>query len=575
MSKSLLDGINSPDDIKKLNIYQLTKLSDEIRNMLIDVVSKNGGHLASNLGVVELTIAIHKIFDCPKDQIVFDVGHQSYTHKILTKRKARFDTLRKKGGISGFPKSSESEYDAFIAGHSSTSISAACGLASAKRLKGDDGYVVAVIGDGALTGGLAFVGLNNAARANDKIIIVLNDNEMSISKNVGALARYLALIRSSKNYFNLKDKTEEALSNIPLIGENLVKSISWSKDAFKQLLYHSNFFEDLGFQYMGPVDGHNIENLCDVLQRAKDLARPVLVHVDTKKGKGYGFAENNPGAYHGTSNFDIIKGSPELPSEDSFSNIFGKYITEMAEKDERICAVTAAMKYGTGLHHFSARFKNDGRFYDVGIAESHAVTFCAGLAANGMIPVFAVYSTFLQRAVDQVIHDASIEKKHIILAVDRAGIVGDDGETHQGVFDVPLLSCIPEIAIYSPANYEELKYSLNKAVYDNNGVCVVRYPRGPQIEYDNAYAFTPDEFNFINQQGNNQTIIVTYGRIYGEVCKAHKLLEEEKICCGILRLNKIAPIPEDAVKILSKFNNIFFVEESIQKGAIGEQLLFL
>ena len=442
---NLLDRLKLPQDLKKLSFRQLEALCAEIRSVLIHTVSKTGGHLSSNLGVVELTVALHKTFDAPKDQIVWDVGHQSYTHKILTGRKNKMNTLRQKGGLSGFPKPAESIYDAFIAGHSSTSISVAAGLARAKSLKAEPGFTIAVIGDGAFTGGMAYEALNNAGHYKDRIIIVLNDNEMSISKNVGAFARYLAQIRSKPEYYSTRDKIRKWISAFPLGGKPLAKLVSDSKSYLKEMLYHSNLFEDFGFEYVGPVDGHDLESLCDAFERAKASDGPVLVHVDTIKGKGYSFAEKQPDAYHGVPQFNAKLGSCENRPQD-FSAVFGSWIAEAAEKDAKICAITAAMKDGTGLEEFAARYPE--RFYDVGIAESHAVTFSAGLAHGGLHPVFAVYSTFLQRAYDQVMQDMAIANEHVLLAVDRAGIVGEDGETHQGIFDISFLSSIPGITIF-------------------------------------------------------------------------------------------------------------------------------
>ncbi|HNX64668.1 MAG TPA: 1-deoxy-D-xylulose-5-phosphate synthase, partial [Oscillospiraceae bacterium] len=423
-----------PSDLKKLNYRQCRLLCDEIREILIDTVTKTGGHLASNLGSVELTMAIHRVFDCPDDKIVWDVGHQAYTHKLLTGRFENFSSLRQEGGISGFPKPSESEYDAFISGHSSTSISAVCGIAKALRLQKKDNCAVAVIGDGAFTGGMAYEGLNNAGKSGDNIIIILNHNDMSISKNVGALAKYLTSIRSKPEYLNTKNIIERALNNTPLLGAPLKKIIKTSKSALKGVLYHSTMFEDFGFVYLGPVDGHNLEELEKTLTVAKNLKKPVFVHVNTVKGKGFSPAEKNPGAFHGLSKFELQTGNPEVISEDSFSAAFGKELSRLAYSDKRICAVTAAMKYGTGLQYFHNEHKS--RFFDVGIAEQHAITFSAGLAKTGMLPVAAIYSSFLQRGYDQIIHDCSIDKTHIVIGIDRAGIVGEDGETHQGLFDV-------------------------------------------------------------------------------------------------------------------------------------------
>lgn len=566
---SVLDTIHQPSDIKKLTPQELPALCREIRRELVSTLSRTGGHLASNLGTVELTVALHRVFESPHDQIVWDVGHQSYTHKLLTGRRDRFSTLRQEGGLSGFPKHQESEHDAFLAGHSSTSISAAYGLVTAKRLQGDDGHVVAVIGDGAFTSGLAYEGMNNAGRSRDNLIIVLNDNEMSISKNVGALAKYLAVIRSKPEYFKVKDFTESTLKKIPVVGEKLRDSISASKSAFKQLLYHSNFFEDFGYVYLGPVNGHDVDSLCEVLERAKSLHMPVLVHIETTKGKGYSPAERNPGAFHGVSKFEIKTGEPLKKGGENFSSVFGRELTCLAREDKRICAITAAMQDGTGLDGFAQEFRPQGRFFDVGIAESHAVTFSCGLAANGMLPVFAVYSTFLQRSYDQVLHDASIEQKHIVLAVDRAGIVGDDGETHQGVFDVAMLSSIPGIIIYSPASFRQLTRCLRSALYEDAGVVAVRYPRGGEPAFPPGY---PDQGGDYSYYGGGETLIVTYGRLSAEAAQAVELLKGQGKKVSLLALTKIFPLSEEVLALVSSHQEVLFVEEGIRSGSIGEHL---
>lgn len=555
----ILHSIKLPDDIKSLNLQQLAQLSSEIRELLIKTVPETGGHFASNLGVVELTVAIHAVFDSPRDTVIFDVGHQSYTHKILTGRLDRIDTLRQEGGISGFPKTHESEHDGFISGHASNSISAAFGIERAKHIKGDNSKVIAVIGDGAFSGGLAYEGLNNAGRCGENLIVILNDNEMSISKNVGALAKHMTKIRSKPSYFKAKDRAHKILSKIPF-GRSIEKGVTAVKRSLKTVIYRNNFFEQLGFVYLGPVDGHNLSALKIVLNRAKSIKGPVLVHVDTVKGKGFNNAEENPGAYHGIGNIDILESSQALPAENTFSAHFGKTLTELAQKDDKICAVTAAMKYGTGLNYFQKEF-ND-RFFDVGIAEEHAVTFSAGLARGGMIPVFAVYSTFLQRAYDQIIHDAAIEQTHIVLCVDRAGIVGDDGETHQGLFDVAMLSTIPNVQIFSPISYDELSLCLSKAIYNCKGVAAVRYPRGgePSIKINPA-----TDYEYINS--NSNTLVITYGRIYGECLKAKELA---KGSFDLLRLVSICPIAEQCRDIALKYSKVIFVEEGIKNGSVAQ-----
>ncbi|MBQ9247567.1 MAG: 1-deoxy-D-xylulose-5-phosphate synthase, partial [Ruminococcus sp.] len=416
MAYEILSTIESPDDVKALSASQLDQLCAEIREKLIDVVSVNGGHLSSNLGVVELTVALHRTFDCPRDSIVFDVGHQSYTHKMLTGRYNAIDTIRREGGLSGFPKRSESDCDAFNAGHASTSISAALGIAKAKLLTGDSSYTVAVIGDGSLTGGLAYEGMNNAGQHKKNFIVILNDNRMSISKNVGAMARYLTSIRMQPWYLRLKRRTEKVLSRVPLVGEPTTYVLKHSKAKVKHVLYRHTIFDKLGLSYYGPVDGHNMEELINALNTVKQSKDPVLLHVVTKKGKGYKYAEHDSASYHGIGSFNVDTGEP-ISSNENFSSVFGHKLCELASDDQRVCAVTAAMRTGTGLTDFSKLYKD--RFFDVGIAEEHAVTFASGLALSGMLPVFAVYSTFLQRSYDQLIHDASMQNAHLVLAIDR------------------------------------------------------------------------------------------------------------------------------------------------------------
>ena len=474
---NLLHTLKFPQDLRKLNEEQQKNLCWEIRQRLIRTLSSTGGHLASNLGAVELTVALHTVFDLPQDQIVWDVGHQSYTHKLLTGRLKNFSKIRQEGGISGFPRPSESEYDAFIGGHASTSVSAAYGLAKAKTLTGDRHHVIAVVGDGAFTGGMVYEALNNAGRSGDRLIVVLNDNHMSISESVGSLARYLAEKRTTQGYAQLKDTVEQALLKIPLVGNTARDMIYNSKALLRQTIYHSNMFEDFGFDYLGPVDGHDIPLLVQTFRRAKALEKPVLVHINTIKGKGYPYAEKNPSTFHGVGKFDYESGELK-PSSENFSSVFGQELVRLAQEDDRICAITAAMQGGTGLDGFAKQFEPKNRFFDVGIAEEHAVTFACGLAAGGMLPVFAVYSTFLQRGFDQLIHDAAIEQQHVLLAVDRAGLVGDDGETHQGMFDAAFLSQIPGTTVYSPATFADLRYAMQKALYETDGLVAGRYPRG-------------------------------------------------------------------------------------------------
>lgn len=566
VKKPDLNKMNLPDDLKILNYSQCEQLCSDIRKMLIDTVSKNGGHLASNLGVVELSLAVHRVFDSPEDKIVWDVGHQSYTHKILTGRTDKFNTIRQENGLSGFCRPDESVHDAFISGHSSNSISAALGIATAMKLQGDDHHAVAILGDGAFTGGMVFEGLNNAGKSNVNLVVILNHNEMSISKNVGSLAKYLSTLRTKESYHKTKSAVERVLDKTPLVGQPLKKVVKGSKNAFKNAILHSTMFEDLGFEFIGPLDGHNIEELEQGLRVAKSMNKPVLVHVNTIKGKGYAPAEANPGEFHGVGSFEIKTGNPDVVASDSFSSVFGKELTRLGEENKKICAVTAAMKYGTGLQYFAKAYPK--RFFDVGIAEEHAVTFCAGLSSMGMIPVFAVYSSFLQRAYDQLIHDLAICNTHAVIGVDRAGLVGDDGETHQGLFDVPFLTSIPNTTIYSPSCYEELRLCLDKGINEDKGIVAIRYPRGnDKSKYDK----TNVNVNFDYHNFGNNILIVTYGRLYNNVLSACEILNNMDIKCDTLKLVKIFPIEDEIVDIMSKYEMVVFFEESSYYGSIGEK----
>lgn len=550
-----------PSDVKKLSYSECDELCRDIRKTIIKTVMKNGGHLSSNLGTVELILAMHRVFDSPKDKFVFDVGHQAYTHKLLTGRMDRFSDLRKENGLSGFTRPSESEHDAFISGHSSISISAALGMAEAMRLDGDDTHhAIAVIGDGAFTGGIAYEGLNNAGKSKAKLIVILNHNDMSISKNVGALAKYLTKIRGNSNYLSAKKKIEKALDSIPVGGKPIKRLMRDSKSLLKGIVYQSTMFEELGFTYLGPVDGHNIRELEEVLNIAKRIDKPVFIHVNTVKGKGFKPAENNPGAFHGVPVKAYVNKDPDFISEDSFSAEFGRHLNELAKNDDRICAITAAMKYGTGLQYFAA--EHSDRFFDVGIAEQHGVTFSGGLARSGKIPVFAVYSSFIQRSFDQLVHDCSIEPLHIVLGIDRAGIVGEDGETHQGIFDVPMLSCIPGMTIYSPSCYEELRLCLSEAIYDCDGPVAVRYPRGNDTsEFDKSSL----NCSYTHICRESSVLAVTYGRIWDNLYKAY----ESSSGFDILKLTKIYPICDEIIEICKGYKKVIFFEESIKNGGIG------
>ena len=571
----VLSDLRLPDDLRRLSIPQCTALCDEIRQLLIDTVLKTGGHLASNLGVVELTMAIHRNFHSPDDKIVWDVGHQAYVHKILTGRGNAFSDLRQENGLSGFPKPEESPHDTFITGHSSTAVSAAFGMAEAFRMHGDDQhYAVAVVGDGAMTGGMFYEGLNNAGKSRSNIIVILNDNSQAISKNTGAIAKYLSRIRSSTSYVRTKWKLEKALNKTPLIGEKLVSHMKDAKDRLKKGLVQTTLFEDMGFVYLGPVDGHDIEALDEALVVAKSYRRPVLVHVHTVKGKGYGPAEDNPGEYHGVpkeanktqelAKIYLDEQNPEVSVDECFSTTMGLELTALGDRDDKLCAVTAAMKYGTGLQFFSEQHRD--RFFDVGIAEQHAVTFCASLASMGMLPVFAVYSTFLQRSYDQLIHDAAIANYHMVLAIDRAGLVGEDGETHQGIFDVPMLTTVPGITVYSPATYQEVRLCLRRALYQDKGLVGVRYPRGKEIQHPMLEAGIGLQY-----VSGRDVLLITYGRISAGVFDVVQMLEKEGISCGVLRLVQIYPIPEETLRLAMKYDRILFVEEGSADGSLSEK----
>lgn len=557
MDYPILSSIKSPEDIKGLNDAQIQSLCAEIRDCIITTVSKNGGHLASNLGSVELTVALHRAFSSPEDAIIFDVGHQCYTHKLLTGRFEKFSTLRTEGGISGFMRPDESEHDPFITGHSSNSISAAYGIYKAKRILGEKGTAVAVIGDGAMTGGMAYEALNNAGSKRSNFIVVLNDNKMSISRNVGALASSLTKMRNKPKYHRFKFAFERFLLKIPFVGNKLHNFVFKIKESVKAIVYKRNIFSAMGFNYLGPVDGHNVAEMESLFKIAESYTRPSLIHVITTKGKGYSYAELSPKNYHGVSSFDIDAGA-NISSTVNFSSVAGETLCTLAKTDEKICVITAAMAEGTGVSSFAETYKN--RFFDVGIAEQHAVTFAAGLAKAGLKPFFAVYSSFLQRAYDQILHDAAIGNFPIRLLVDRAGIVGEDGETHQGLFDVSFLTSIPNINIYSPANYAELRYRIIDAAQTEE-ISAIRYPRGCEKECE-EFDCTAD---YSLLKGSSDKLIITYGRLFSEACEAKK-----KTDVNILKLNKIYPLSEDVIKTAKDYKEICFYEESVKSGGIAE-----
>ena len=561
-----LEHIHSPKDIKKMNTKELTDLCGQLRQKMVDTVSRTGGHLASNLGTVELTVAMHRVFTTPADAIVWDVGHQCYAHKLLTDRYARFDTLRQQGGVSGFPNPAESVHDAFVAGHSSTSISVANGIAKAKALTGDKSYTIAVIGDGALTGGLAYEGLSNAGRSEDRLIVVLNDNKMSISKNVGFVARYLSHLSSREKYVRSKQKINKIFSRIPLIGHPLNRLMHRTKRKVKRsVLSGTSFFENMGFHYMGPVDGHNLDDLIEAFRAAKRVGKPVVLHVNTIKGKGMPYAEEKPDTYHGISRFDPDTGVP-IGGGESFSSRFGQALCGLAEKDSRIVAVTAAMIKGTCLEEFAEKYPN--RLFDTGIAEEHAVTFSAGMARGGLLPVFAVYSTFLQRSYDQLINDTALMNNHVVLAIDRAGVVPDDGETHQGIYDVAMLATIPNVTMYAPSNFKELEMHLHKAIYDTDGIAAVRYPKGGEDAQLTDYQ--PVDQPYVLDEDGKELLLITYGRTFGEVLALCHRYRSEGKSVSVLKLNRILPVADEIVTLAMQYKCVLVLEET--RGGVGDLL---
>ncbi len=565
---SLLSSVNSPSDIKKLPLSDLDLLAEEIRGEIISTVMKNGGHLASNLGSVELTIAIHRVFNSPDDKIIWDVGHQCYCHKLLTGRKDRFSTLRKMGGISGFPRTDESSHDIINTGHSSTSISVAAGILSGQKIRGIPGKVIAVIGDGALTGGMALEALNFSGTLPDDLIIILNDNDMSISKNVGAISKHLTGITALKSYQFFRKTFDRTLTSVPVIGKPSMNLIRRFKKAFKAVFYRKTIFSDLGYQYIGPVNGHNIKLLVKFLEKVKRLNGPVLLHVMTQKGKGYIKAETNPSVFHGIP--PDINSSNDIKTK-TFTQVFSKYITEKAGQDSSIAAVTAAMTSGTGLAAFAEKYPD--RFFDVGIAEQHAVTFAATLGISGMKPVVALYSTFMQRAVDQIIHDAALSSLPVTIILDRAGLVGGDGETHQGIYDIPLLRSIPGLMILSPACETELKKMLEYSLNTNIPV-VIRYPKAecplsyPGLESD----FTPGTGS-LGENKDSDILLVSTGSLYSEIYNASILLSESKIYTDTYNIRTIKPLDEKHIsEEWSSYSHIFIIEDCASLGGISEYL---
>ena len=573
LTKNILETINSPADVKALSLDELKQLAEEIRQFLISVISKTGGHLAPNLGVVELSLALHRVFSTPEDKIVFDVGHQSYIHKIITGRREQFPTLRQYGGLSGFPKRSESEHDAFGTGHSSTSISAALGMAVARDLQGKDYNVVAVIGDGSMTGGMAFEALNNAGTLHKKMIVVLNDNEMSISKNVGAMSEYLYRLRTGETYNKIKHDIEGWLKNMEF-GTDVLKAIRRLKGSVKYLMVPTSIFEELGFTYLGPVDGHDLQGLTEVLQAAKKIDGPVLVHVLTKKGKGYKPAEESPNKFHGTGPFEIATGkkiaNPNAPI--TYTEVFGKTLTELANEDKEIIGITAAMPDGTGMSTFAKAHPE--RFFDVGIAEQHAVTSAAGAAAAGMKPVAAIYSTFLQRAYDSVLHDICMQKLHVTLCLDRAGLVGDDGYTHHGVFDYAYLRSMPEMTIMAPKDENELRHMLKTAV-DYDGPVSVRYPRGSGVgvEISEPMHSLPIGKAEVLREGKNVCLWAIGSMVQSALQVAAKLAEQG-ISAGVVNMRFAKPLDKELLLAhAAQYGKIVTLEEGALQGGVGSAVM--
>ncbi len=568
----ILDTIKCPEDVAKLDSTQRKQLAEELRDFIVDRVSKNGGHLASSLGVVDLTIALLSEFEPPHDQIVWDVGHQAYAYKLLTGRKDKFETLRQYGGIAGFPKIAESKYDAFGVGHSSTSVSAALGLLRAKKLQNDDGHVIAVIGDGAMTGGMAFEGLNDTGHFSENLTVILNDNQMSIDKNVGGLSRALSNLRSSTRYIKAKSRVERFLLHIPLIGRPIARFIMMIKTWFRLLIRRNTpvIFEDLGFQYFGPFDGHNIDLLRKKLKIAKAINGPVLIHIVTKKGKGYPLAEENPSSYHGVSPFDRETGVKPSTTR-TFTNCFSDSIVRIGKEHEEVVAICAAMMTSTGLVNFRKNMKL--RFFDVGIAEEHAVTMAAGMAVNGFVPVVALYSTFAQRAYDQLLHDVCLQDLHMVLALDRAGIVGADGMTHQGIYDISMMLSMPNVTLLSPCNFAELDHMLEYAVVEAKNLVAVRYPRGGQSEILEKIPSTEGVGPRVIREGEGVAILAL-GIMCEQALLAAAELEKNGINARVIDVRCVKPCDIDLWKeMLDGITEVVTIEDGIARSGFGAYLL--
>ncbi len=568
----ILEKIKESGDVKKIDKSDLPLLAEEIRSFLIDTLSHTGGHLASNLGAVELTIALHRVFDVERDRIVWDVGHQSYTHKILTGRREQFDSLRSYGGISGFPRMDENPADAFGTGHASTSISAGLGIATARDILGEDFNVISVIGDGSLTGGMVYEAMNNASALKKNFIIVLNDNNMSISLNVGGMHDHLVRVRTSRGYVQLKEGVQSFLEKIPLIGQALVRGIRKVKNGIKQLVIPGMIFEDLGIMYIGPVRGHHIEDMERAFERAREFKGPVLVHVITDKGRGFLPAQRHPSRFHGADPFDVERGLPLVSKKPSYTDIFSTVMRKMGDRNEKVVAVTAAMMDGTGLKRFHNMFPD--RFFDVGIAEEHAVTFAAGMATRGLIPVGAIYSSFLQRAYDQVLHDVALQRLHVVFAVDRAGLVGSDGATHQGVFDLSFLTTIPDLVVMAPKNKYELSDMVKWAVAYEGGPVAIRYPRGEAcVSYKEERA-TVELGRSETIKSGGKVLLYAIGSMVDVAMKARKILSAEGIKAAVCNARFAAPLDVEYLKeAAGRYDLIITLEENVRSGGFGEHVM--
>jgi 1-deoxy-D-xylulose-5-phosphate synthase len=567
----ILEKIKKPNDIHKVSLEDFPRLAEEIRSFLIQSVSETGGHLASNLGVVELTLALHNVLDLPQDKLIWDVGHQAYTHKILTGRKDGFKDLRKEGGLSGFPKRNESDCDSFDTGHSSNSISAGLGYVRARDLMGEKYHVVSVIGDGALTGGMAYEALNNAAELKTNFIIIINDNNMSISKNVGGMSTYLSALRTAETYTGMKIGVTKTLKKIPHVGTAVVDTVRKTKSSIKQLIIPGMLFENMGLTYLGPVDGHNMRQMMKLFNEAKRVEGPVVVHVLTEKGRGYGPASSHPERFHGTGPFDIQSGRPlAAKTAPTYTDHFSGAICSLAEKNKKVVAITAAMPDGTGLNRFRKKFPE--RFFDVGMAEQHAVTFAAGLASQGMLPVVCIYSTFLQRSYDQIIHDVNLLRENVVFAIDRAGFVPADGETHQGIYDPAFLSQLG-MPLYAPSNYQELNYWLQQLLSDRfHGPRAIRYPRGGQDAALAEFGCTGEDYDFLRKADDATIVLVSYADELADLLQAERELQQKSIACDVIKAVKLYPFTGKMIADLSKYKIILFAEECIANGSIGEHL---